>query len=103
MAILLAARSNGAWILCALAVVASKTISKLSACFSSPSMPSVVIAKPSWRARANPSDSGMMPAMITGRRVLLLLSLYIRSVPMLPDPRIAARMGSMIVTLHKAH
>ena len=45
----------------------------------------------------------MIPAMITGRRVLLLLSLYIRSVLMLPEPRIAARMGSMIVTLHKAH
>ena len=36
-------------------------------CLSNPSMPSVVIAKPSWRAPANPSDAAIMPAMIVGR------------------------------------
>jgi hypothetical protein len=95
MAILLAARNIGACSLCALAVVASKTISKLSFCLSNPSMPSVVIANPSWRARASPSDSGTMPAMITGRRDVLLLSLYRSSVPMLPDPKIATQICSM--------
>ena len=36
-----------------------------------------------------------MPAMIVGRSDLLRLSLYMRSVPMLPEPIIAAEICSM--------
>ena len=59
-------------------------------------MPSLVMANPSWRARAKPSESATMPAISTGRRRLLRLSLYMRSVPMLPEPKIAARTCSIV-------
>jgi hypothetical protein len=95
MAIFPALFNNGACCLWAAAVVASKTMSKLSFCLSKPSMPSVVVAKPSCRARAKPSESGIMPAISIGRRRALRLSLYMRSVPMLPEPRIATAVRSI--------
>ena len=42
MAIFFASSKSGAWILCAPAVVASKTMSKVSFCLSKPSIPSLV-------------------------------------------------------------
>ena len=45
---------------------------------------------PSSAARFIPSDSASMPIIHRGSMYSLRWSLYIRSVPMLPDPTIAA-------------
>ena len=51
--------------------------------------PRSVVALPSARARARPSDVGSAPATPASSSAGFLITLYIRSVPMLPDPRIA--------------
>src|SRR5437879_311891 len=55
-----------------------------------PSTPSAVVESPCSRALASPSDAGSMPTIHTGRIQRLRSALYIRSVPMLPEP-ISAR------------
>ena len=56
-----------------------------------PSTPVEIAATPRRAARARPSDSGSMPTMaLTARIPLPRMILIIRSVPMLPEPMIAA-------------
>src|SRR5262245_9985926 len=98
MAIRSASASLRAWRLpWALAEVASNTIRPESGSASSPSMPSVVVASPAARALASPSESGSMPATMVSSSTSLRSSFTIRSVPMLPEPRIAARTRSPIM------
>src|SRR3954454_11241904 len=59
-------------------------------CFSSQSTPSWLASRPSSRARPRPGLSGSTPIIQRGSMRSLRRSLYIRSVPMLPGPTIAA-------------
>src|SRR6516165_2801324 len=56
----------------------------------SQSTPSGDASKPAWRARARPFESGSTPTMYLGCTRLERSSLYMRSVPMLPEPTMAA-------------
>src|SRR3954469_20186697 len=81
----------GAWAWCARAEVASKTMSGRSAWASSQSTPSELASRPSRAARRSPSEAGSTPIMKRGSMMSLRrLSLNIRSVPMLPEPTMAA-------------
>jgi hypothetical protein len=81
----------GALAWCALADVASKTMSGSSSCASSQSTPSALASRPIRAARRSPSDVGSTPTMNRGSTMSLRrFSLYIRSVPMFPDPTMAA-------------
>jgi hypothetical protein len=82
---------RGACAACAEALVASKTISGSWSRASSQSTPPALAATPSVAARASPSEAGSTPT--TYRRSTAdssRSSFIIRSVPMLPDPTIAA-------------
>src|ERR1700694_954944 len=84
-----ASRRAFAWRTWALALVASKTI-LISESSSTAWMPSALARMPSARARASPSELGSMPA----RRASSMCpgcfrSLYIKSLPMLPEPIMA--------------
>ena len=58
----------------------------------SPSMPPAVVVTPSLVARASPSDTGSIPTIAAISRTLeRRMILIIRSVPILPEPMIAAR------------
>src|SRR5687768_1356738 len=96
-----AAASRGAWARWAAAEVASKTIVSAGAAASSQSIPSADAAMPASRARARPGDCGSIPTTATSSRTSDRRSLAIRSVPMLPVPRIMQgrlRFTSMSVT-----
>src|SRR2546423_12430790 len=76
----------GTW---ALALVASKTI-LISESSSTAWMPSALARMPSARARASPSELGSMPARRTSSICpACFRSLYIKSLPMLPEPIMA--------------
>ena len=82
---------RGALASCALAEVASKTMSGSSSWASSQSTPSWLASRPTDRARRRPSLLGSTPIMQRGSMTSLRRSsLNIRSVPMLPGPTIAA-------------
>src|SRR5690348_18323962 len=61
-----------------------------SSCLSSQSTPSAVASRPSLRARSRPGLVGSTPTIQRGSMWSLRSSLYIRSVPMLPGPTMAA-------------
>ncbi len=69
--------------------MASKTRSGRSLA-SSQSTPSAVAVRPWSAARFSPGLSGSMPIIQRGSITSERSSLYMRSVPMLPDPTIAA-------------
>src|SRR4051794_3216559 len=72
------------------AYVASKTRSGFSDCDSSQSTPSALASRPASRARCSPSDAGSTPIIQRGSIELLRNSFASRSVPMLPEPTMAA-------------
>jgi len=86
-------RRKASFLTCADAEVASNTrsMSANAGSRARPSTPSCVTATPMRAARARPSELGSMPTIaaismcLPCRRILI-----IRSVPMLPDPMIAA-------------
>lgn len=90
IAVMPAAAYRGAAAACTLAEVASNTTSGSSGRARSHSSPSADASRPSRRARSSPSLAGSMPTMYTGSTCSDRNSLYIRSVPMFPDPTIAA-------------
>src|SRR5689334_23173938 len=61
-----------------------------SSCFSSQSTPSALATSPSATARDSPGLSGSTPIIQRGSITSDRSSLYIRSVPMLPGPTMAA-------------
>src|SRR5699024_2951587 len=62
-----------------------------------PSTPSCVVFTPKLRARANPSESGSIPTTVSIATFAPCSKiLIIRSVPILPEPIIAARTFSTI-------
>jgi hypothetical protein len=77
----------------ALALVASNTTSTSSnaSSSSSPSTPPAVTATSRADARARPSLAGSIPAIAAMSSTVERRSFVIRSVPMLPEPMIAAR------------
>ncbi len=77
---------------CACAEVASKAMRMPSraTCGTRPSTPAAVVATPSADARRSPSDAGSMPTTHAGSIHSLRRALKSRSVPMLPEPRMAA-------------
>src|SRR2546423_472023 len=83
-----AAARRGAWARWAAAEVASNTMVDGDAAASSQSMPEALASIPASRARARPGDAGSMPTMAATSRTSERSSLAIRSVPMLPVPRI---------------
>src|SRR5581483_11938018 len=64
-------------------------------------MPLSVVAIPSSRARASPSDVGSIPTSQVSSSHSLRSSLYIRSVPMLPEPMIAVFTFGISRPLHE--
>src|SRR5207244_4087058 len=50
------------------------------------SRPCAVVLRPAARARASPSEAGSIPTIHTGDSCGLRIALYMRSVPMLPEP-----------------
>src|SRR3954469_16142464 len=81
----------GALAWCARAEVASKTMSGSSSWASSQSTPSELASRPRRAARRSPSEAGSTPIMKRGSMMSLRRrSLNIRSVPMLPEPTMAA-------------
>src|SRR4051794_12138176 len=70
--------------------VASKTRSSCSDCESSQSTPSALASRPASRARCSPSDAGSTPIIQRGSIDVLRSSFASRSVPMLPEPTMAA-------------
>src|SRR5438105_6818 len=84
-----ASRRAFAWRTWALALVASKTI-LISESSSTAWMPATLARMPSERARASPSELGSMPASRTSSICPgCFSSLYIKSLPMLPEPIMA--------------
>ena len=78
---------TGAFVsICARAVVASNTMSAFSGCFSRYCTPSREVSKPNAFARAIPAES-TTPSMTDISSTGLRMTLYIRSVPMLPGPK----------------
>jgi hypothetical protein len=76
---------------CTRADVASNTTSGRSSSESSQSTPPASAVTQQARARASPTLSGSIPAIQQGLTTGDRNSLTIRSVPMLPEPTIAAR------------
>src|SRR3954451_7205201 len=70
--------------------VASKTRSGFSDCDSSQSTPSALASRPASRARCSPSEAGSTPIIQRGSIDVLRSSFASRSVPMLPEPTMAA-------------
>ena len=70
--------------------MASKIRSGSSSCLSSQSTPSWVETRPLSAASLSPSDDGSTPIIQRGSITSERSSLYMRSVPMLPGPTIAA-------------
>src|SRR5215469_12310544 len=86
-----AAAYRGAFCACAFALVASNTMSGTGSRASSQSTPPALAASPCCRALARPSEPGSMPTMYRGSTSPPERSSFIiRSVPMFPDPTIAA-------------
>src|SRR5438270_9820773 len=84
-----AAHRAFAWRTWALALVASKTI-LISESSSTAWMPPALALIPSERARASPTELGSMPARRTSSICPgCFRSLYIKSLPMLPEPIMA--------------
>src|SRR5215207_7695692 len=99
-------RSSSSCRRCALAEVASKTMSICgkTSMPSSPSTPSAVVGMPSRFARAKPSDAGSTPTMAPSSMCFAWRSiLTMRSVPMLPGPTMAAFSFSLTSSLLSAH
>src|SRR5947208_1849453 len=68
----------------------------LARCGSSPSTPPAVVESPLSRALASPSEASSMPTIQAGSIQRLRSALYIRSVPMLPEPMSAALILAMV-------
>jgi hypothetical protein len=85
-----ASANRGAFARCARADVASNTRSGSSSRASSQSTPSAEASTPRCRARSRPGDPGSTPTMYRTSTCSLRCSLASRSVPMLPEPAIAA-------------
>src|SRR5262249_5779207 len=85
------AASSDACSTCACADVASNARSTAGCSSRRAPVPRSEVSIPSTRARASPSEDGSMPATPTSASASLCRTLYIRSVPMLPDPRITTR------------
>src|SRR6204780_1541832 len=85
-----ASRYRGAFLTCTWADVASNTTSGSSGWVSSQSTPSWDASRPFDRASASPSLAGSTPIIQRNSSASERRSLNIRSVPMLPDPTIAA-------------
>src|SRR5438128_328473 len=71
----------------------------------SPSTPLNVVLRPSFAARFNPSESGSTPTTQAGSIHSLRSAFMTRSVPMFPEPTIAAliRIASFSKDSDKAH